>query len=1735
MSLFSKTIGLFGLAYLSMPSLLGGLISSTPSMAEYASGIEELIVYTDVPNHATQTPLVAVKPGINPQNEIRLNVKSDIYEIRVKSAATDGQWIQCFANYTYNRATEIEDIPRTDGSTSPVVIQNYQKLTGGWSHTYANIEMSPNSPVEVEISKIGGTLLNGSLSIVSSAVHPAYKVTDLPDLNGKVYFTINNPCQIVIDINGQMDDHNAAINPMPGNAPVHGITLFANPMMTKPDPLAPRTHQMMPGVVSTPDPATFDTMIFEPGVHQIGVNFKIHPGKTYYIPGDAIVFGTLNNYNVSAAPFRARGDGIKINGYGTLSGVPYQHYLYNPVPYSDFSDVAITIDDGVSVGIEGITVMDTANHSQRLEGWQGADAPADLNRFRWVKVITWRANGDGIGAYAEAEDCFLRTADDASYCKGDRRRLTFWKDVNAALFHMATIPTTKAIVLEDCDVIYNRLRTASGSNGGGFQLRGGNGNSTGENVRDIDVTIRNFRFHDKRSNMSAINLVNFETDAGNTIPGEGYRGIKFENISIEPPINGVKQKLLGCQETPWFGGLIFKNITIGQTLLTAANFTTYFQTNEFAQYMLFDDPQNLTLTASANANEGSITKNPSQATHLEMSPVELRAISKPGLFVFSHWTGDASGTDNPLTVWMTASKAITANFIPATINAPVVIKDSISGSWTVPAGVYSATIQAWGGGGAGGSAYNGATSGANTQARGGGGAGGSYSSKTLRVSPGQVISYAVGAGGVAAPSGFTHNSDGATGGTSTATYNTELTTAMGGPGGKNISATNQVLGGTGGITPNTGNLGDAIFLGGNGGTSGSGGTGGGGGSAGSLGDGGNGAVATAGLAGLGGGATGGAGNNETKDGKLGESPGAGGSGAGVRSNAYTHQTGGNGGDGQMVVIYNTMSFTLTATTTPLAGASIELSSPGGTYPSGTTIGVTAVPPPGYQFTGWSGALSGATNPTTILMDDNKSITANFEVEPPPESVWDGGGTADGLGNFNWSDAANWILAAPLGGNLIFAGNTGATTFNNIAADTSFTGITFTNTAAPFTLSGNRITLSGDVINHDTDLQTLNLDMILSPTRTFNTASGNLTVGGILSGTGGFIKSGPGTLTLTAANTYSGTTVIQDGILLTANGNNRLPTATSVILGNGETSGVIQLGNSTTARSQTVASITTSGTGTSNRVVGFHPTNTSTFTVNNSSDVTYDGLIGGPNPNNNRVALTKNGAGTLTLSGSHTHIGINTVTGGILQVNQATGGLGDSTAANTINLDGGTLSLRNNATTIYGSASNPAGYKVQLSSSSTIHVANVTANIGNTIQLGPLTQATASTRTLHITGANNYALRLPSLNLNPGLGQNTTLNPTTASLIIAGNVTNPMSGFNSGNFDTLTLSGTSTGNLIQGVISDAVGASAAAGGLTRLTKTGDSTWQLTASNTYDGITTVSAGTLLINGDSSAANGTVTVNGGSLGGNGIIGGNVTVAAAGSLTPGNLGVGTLALNSSLNIGAQAAGTGKLHFELGPIATSDKIVVSGALNIGSGALGFGDFNFTALTGLENGTYKLITNASGIIGTLDPVVVNRTGTIGVGPAQGTLQFTGTDLELIVIGVTSADPYLAWAGGALFNADENNDGVENGLAWLLGAPSPTSNVERPVITHSSSGLVMTFNMRNSASRGSAVLQIEHSNDLAISDPWTGITVPETTSAAPSNDVTFTITPGSPLNTVVATISISEAATGRLFGRLKGEK
>ncbi|MCX7838387.1 MAG: protease inhibitor I42 family protein [Anaerolineae bacterium] len=107
-------------------------------------------------------------------------------------------------------------------------------------------------------------------------------------------------------------------------------------------------------------------------------------------------------------------------------------------------------------------------------------------------------------------------------------------------------------------------------------------------------------------------------------------------------------------------------------------------------------------------------------------------------------------------------------------------------------------------------------------------------------------------------------------------------------------------------------------------------------------------------------------------------------GTGWGENGYMRITRGvsNIGLGASYVVYNgtTTCYTLTTNVNPAGGGTISVNpSPncGSQYTAGTTVTLTANPSAGRTFLNWSGDASGSANPTTVIMNANKNVTANF--------------------------------------------------------------------------------------------------------------------------------------------------------------------------------------------------------------------------------------------------------------------------------------------------------------------------------------------------------------------------------------------------------------------------------------------------------------------------------------------------------------------------------------------------------------------------------------------------------------------------------------------------------------------------------------------------------------------------------------------------------------------------------------
>ena len=137
--------------------------------------------------------------------------------------------------------------------------------------------------------------------------------------------------------------------------------------------------------------------------------------------------------------------------------------------------------------------------------------------------------------------------------------------------------------------------------------------------------------------------------------------------------------------------------------------------------------------------------------------------------------------------------------------AQIVVTYDTSGTFTVPDGVLSIKVEAWGagGGGGGGSSSAAGGGGGGSSSSAGGGGGGAYATGTFNVFAGATFPYTVGTGGTAGTS-----TAAGTAGTDT-TFGTTLVIAAGG-------AKGTASGGVGGLAVNCTSPGGTAYSGGSG-------------------------------------------------------------------------------------------------------------------------------------------------------------------------------------------------------------------------------------------------------------------------------------------------------------------------------------------------------------------------------------------------------------------------------------------------------------------------------------------------------------------------------------------------------------------------------------------------------------------------------------------------------------------------------------------------------------------------------------------------------------------------------------------------------------------------------------------------------------------------------------------------------------------------------------------------------
>jgi len=456
------------------------------------------------------------------------------------------------------------------------------------------------------------------------------------------------------------------------------------------------------------------------------------------------------------------------------------------------------------------------------------------------------------------------------------------------------------------------------------------------------------------------------------------------------------------------------------------------------------------------------------------------------------------------------------------------------------------------------------------------------------------------------------------------------------------------------------------------------------------------------------------------------------------------------------------------------------------------------------------------------------------------------------------------------------------------------------------------------------------------------------------------------------------------------------------------------------------------------------TSSRTLTLGGSGSRSFSGTL-----QDNGAALlsvTKSGLGTQSLGGANTYTGTTTINGGVLKLSHANalpGGVGATGGTSALLFSGGGVIGLTTATGDFNRA-------IQGLTPGVDQVGWTNGGQGGFAAFG-------GDRNVNFGGA---AAALTWSSAGGVFGSKLILGDTAADSKVT--VVNPIS-LNGGTRTVFVNDGSAAVDAeLAGVIS--------AGGT--LIKDGPGTLDLTAANNYGAATSVVAGTLRIRG---AHTGTAS--------------NVTVSSG----------ATLVLES----------TGQLSFAPTANGTSNKITGAGTATLN----GILRFNLTGAA-IANGNSWTIVDAAGASSNLAGVASNPSLTWAESPSgvwkavDGSNTWTYTESSgTLSLAVSAGVSFESWAttngiGGAAFTDDSDNDGIDNGTEYAIGAV-PTAFTAPTLLVASGSNYTLTYNKGAEAAADTQIDYLfETSANLAS---WTEV-APTTEDAT---SVSFTLVKDSP--------------------------
>ncbi|MEK0450785.1 MAG: hypothetical protein RL088_3053 [Verrucomicrobiota bacterium] len=614
---------------------------------------------------------------------------------------------------------------------------------------------------------------------------------------------------------------------------------------------------------------------------------------------------------------------------------------------------------------------------------------------------------------------------------------------------------------------------------------------------------------------------------------------------------------------------------------------------------------------------------------------------------------------------------------------------------------------------------------------------------------------------------------------------------------------------------------------------------------------------------------------------------------------------------------------------------------GGPYATAWTSGRAAV---FEDNAGTALAITGAaTNFSSITANESVNVTASGTIGTggtvAPITVATGKNmnfgtqafsTAAGTGLIKNGDGILTIAGGTYaGGFTLNAGTVALAGVNGMGSGGALTinsGIIRSSSTAARDLTGKftgGITVGGDFTLGDavnTGSLTFTNNVALGAASRTITVNSNVTFGGVVSGSAGvgITKEGAGQFTFSGANTYSGATIVNAGILAISN---------SSALGTTAGSTTINGGNSTTGVSLSLSTATTGLTIAENLNFFGNAAGRANLTNSSAQNHTLTGAIDVSSATN-LTQFTSSGTGSITISGDIT----GTMSGGAVFFVRGTSTSATNQVIGNVNLTGGSFAKTDAGTWIVGAAGKTYSWPNTLVAVGTLK----TGAAGVLPSAAELTLGNSTGGSSGVLDINGFNQTIAGIIYNGG-------SATTGTRTIT----------NSGAAATLTVN---TATDYSPTAGTAVDSAVLTGANLSVLKQGAGKLTLSGANSHGGTTTISAGTLVLAGTGAAISASpITLNQGTLTGSGTAN-SVTVASnAGAIISNNDGVagaaftiGTLTFNGTATVNTFSN------------STSAAIVTT---SLASNAAGTVTINPAAASWINGSTYDLVSYAGGSIG----------------------------------------------------------------------------------------------------------------------------------------------------------------------------